>query len=400
MVQGEKVLLIEPSTGISGDMFISGLLDLGLDGSWLRDTIKSALPEDVEIVTWKDTRGGISGTRFQVKSSEGESHRSLSEIKEIIEAAALPNFVRKRSIEMFELLAEVEAGIHGVGVEEVRFHEVGALDSIADIVGASAGIWKIDPDRVYSTAVNLGRGTVSTAHGQLPVPAPATAEILSRCEAPTYSGDLDVELTTPTGALILHAFVDEFVRPGMKLENLGYGLGSREVEGRGNFLRVTLGTAEEDGNTQSGAHELILETNIDDMNPEFFPTVEEKLMEAGALDVFKTTVQMKKNRPGVKLTVICDREKEEELAEIIFRETTTLGVRVREVRRRKLDREISQVSTEYGNVKVKVGYLDGSPVNYSPEFESCRKLSEKTGKPLKEIFIAALSSARKELDLS
>ena len=396
MGQGEKVLLIEPSTGISGDMFISGLLDLGLDGSWLRDTIKSVLPEDVEIVTWKDTRGGISGTRFQVKSSEGESHRSLSKIKEIIESAALPNFVRKRSIEMFELLAEVEAGIHGVEVEEVGFHEVGALDSIADIVGASAGIWKIDPDRVYSTPVNLGRGTVSTAHGQLPVPAPATAEILSRCEAPTYSGDLDVELTTPTGALILHAFVDEFVRPGMKLENLGYGLGSREVEGRGNFLRVTLGTVEEDGNTPGGAHELIMETNIDDMNPEFFPAVEEKLMEAGALDVFKTTVQMKKNRPGVKLTVICDRENEEELAEIIFRETTTLGVRVKEVRRRKLDREINQVSTEYGNVKVKVGYLDGSPVNYSPEFESCRKLSEKTGKPLKEIFIAALSSARKE----
>jgi len=392
--------LIEPSTGISGDMFISGLLDLGLDESWLRETIKSVLPEDVEIVTWKDTRGGISGTRFQVKSSEEESHRSLSEIIEIIEAAALPDFVRKRSIEMFELLAEVEAGIHGVEVEEVRFHEVGALDSIADIVGASGGIWKIDPDKVYSTPVNLGRGTVSTAHGHLPVPAPATAEILSRCEAPTYSGDLDVELTTPTGALILHAFVDEFVRPGMKLENLGYGLGSREVEGRGNFLRVTLGTAEGDGNTPTGAHELIMETNIDDMNPEFFPAVEEKLMEAGALDVFKTTVQMKKNRPGVKLTVICDRKNEEELAKIIFRETTTLGVRVKEVRRRKLDREINQVSTEYGNVKIKVGYLDGSAVNYSPEFESCRKLSEKTDKPLKEIFIAALSSARKELDLS
>jgi len=400
MSQGEKVLLIEPSTGISGDMFISGLLDLGLDESWLRETIKSVLPEDVEIVTWKDTRGGISGTRFQVKSSEEESHRSLSEIIEIIEAAALPDFVRKRSIEMFELLAEVEAGIHGVEVEEVRFHEVGALDSIADIVGASGGIWKIDPDKVYSTPVNLGRGTVSTAHGHLPVPAPATAEILSRCEAPTYSGDLDVELTTPTGALILHAFVDEFVRPGMKLENLGYGLGSREVEGRGNFLRVTLGTAEGDGNTPTGAHELIMETNIDDMNPEFFPAVEEKLMEAGALDVFKTTVQMKKNRPGVKLTVICDRKNEEELAKIIFRETTTLGVRVKEVRRRKLDREINQVSTEYGNVKIKVGYLDGSAVNYSPEFESCRKLSEKTDKPLKEIFIAALSSARKELDLS
>lgn len=392
--------MIEPSTGISGDMFISGLLDLGLDESWLRETIKSVLPEDVEIVTWKDTRGGISGTRFQVKSSEEESHRSLSEIIEIIEAAALPDFVRKRSIEMFELLAEVEAGIHGVEVEEVRFHEVGALDSIADIVGASGGIWKIDPDKVYSTPVNLGRGTVSTAHGHLPVPAPATAEILSRCEAPTYSGDLDVELTTPTGALILHAFVDEFVRPGMKLENLGYGLGSREVEGRGNFLRVTLGTAEGDGNTPTGAHELIMETNIDDMNPEFFPAVEEKLMEAGALDVFKTTVQMKKNRPGVKLTVICDRKNEEELAKIIFRETTTLGVRVKEVRRRKLDREINQVSTEYGNVKIKVGYLDGSAVNYSPEFESCRKLSEKTDKPLKEIFIAALSSARKELDLS
>ena len=392
--------MIEPSTGISGDMFISGLLDLGLDESWLSDTIKSVLPDDAEIVTWKDIRGGISGTRFQVESSEVESHRSLSEIKEIVEAATLPDFVRKRSIEMFELLAEVEAGIHGVDVEEVRFHEVGALDSIADIVGASAGIWKIDPDRVYSTPVNLGRGTVSTAHGQLPVPAPATAEILSRCDAPTCSSDSDVELTTPTGALILHAFVDKFVRPEIKLEDIGYGLGSRKIEGRGNVLRVTLGTVEEYGDTPGEDHELVMETNIDDMNPEFFPTVEEKLMEAGALDVFKTTVQMKKNRPGVLLTVICDREKEEELAEIIFRETTTLGIRVKEVRRRNLDREIRQVSTEYGDVKVKVGYLNGSPVNYSLEFESCRNLSEKTGKPLKEIFVAALGSARKEFDLS
>ncbi|MBS3786927.1 nickel pincer cofactor biosynthesis protein LarC [Candidatus Bipolaricaulota bacterium] len=394
-----EILLVEPSSGISGDMFISSLLNLGLDSSWLIENIKKVLPEDPQIKISEGSRGGISGTTFEVRGGDGASRRNLKDIKDLIERSSLPEGIKKRATNMFELLAEVEADVHGVGVKEVHFHEVGALDSIADIIGASAGVWKVDPDRVFSTPVNLGSGTVETAHGELPVPAPATAEILRRCEAPSYSTDVNKELTTPTGALILATFVDDFFRPKMKSQKIGYGIGSHKVEGRGNFLRTTLGISEEDKNNGEGGHELVLETNIDDMNPELLPVVEEKLLEAGALDVFTTPVQMKKNRPGVKLTVICDRYKEEKLARIIFQETTTLGIRTREVDRWKLDREIKNLETEFGPVKIKIGYLDGEPVNYSPEFESCQRLAEENDVSLKEVYREAIASTREQLDI-
>ncbi|MBS3737140.1 nickel pincer cofactor biosynthesis protein LarC, partial [Candidatus Bipolaricaulota bacterium] len=372
----DKIVLIEPSSGISGDMFLASLLNLGLDRDWLVDTVQKVLPGKSEIDIREDTRDGITGTRFKVHGGDDSARRTLEDIRVLIENSSLPDRVKRRAISMFELLAEVEAGIHGIGTEEVHFHEVGAVDSIADIVGAAAAVWKIWPDRVYSTPVNLGSGSVETAHGKLPVPAPATAEILRRSEAPTYSSDVGKELTTPTGALILSTFVDEFFRPPMKFQSIGYGLGSHRIEGQGNFIRTTVGFGETDIDDQDRGHELVLETNIDDMNPELFPVVEEKLFRAGAQDVFKTPVQMKKNRPGVKLSVICDRGKEAKLAKIIFQETTTLGIRTREVDRWKLDREIKTLETEFGPVKIKVGYLDGEPVNYSPEFESCQRLAE------------------------
>lgn len=393
-----QILLIEPSSGISGDMFLASLLDLGLDSNWLVETVQKVLPGESEIQIGKDNRGDISGTRFSVQDASETSRRNLEDIKDLIDNSPLTEAVKKRAISMFELLADVEAGVHGLGVEKVHFHEVGAIDSIADIVGAAAGIWKMGPDRVFSTPVNLGSGRVETAHGELPVPAPATAELLRRCGAPSYSTDAEMELTTPTGALILATFVDEFFRPPMKFSSIGYGLGANQVEGRANFLRTTLGSSEGEINGRDGGHDIVLETNVDDMNPELFPVVEEKLLRAGALDVFKTPVQMKKNRPGVKLTVICDREKEAKLANIIFRETTTLGIRTQEVDRWKLDREIKTVETEFGPVEIKVGFLDGIPVTYSPEFESCQRLAEENDRPVKEVYRVAFLAAKEQLE--
>ena len=392
-LNGKNILFLEPSSGISGDMFLSSLIDFGLEKDWLIETIGEVLPEDTGIDTWRDDRGGISGTRFKVRGTKDHVHRGLEEIKELIEKSSLVGGIKKQATNMFEKLAKVEAGIHGVDVDAVHFHEVGAIDSIADIVGVSAAMWKIDPRKVYSTPVNVGSGNVQTAHGELPVPAPATAELLKQAKAETFSDGANGELTTPTGALIISNFVDSFSRPAMIFRDIGYGLGSRQVEGRGNFLRVTLGSLHSDAQNRAGKHELVLETNIDDMNPELFPVVEEKLLKAGALDVFKTPVQMKKNRPGTKLSVICNRGREEELTEIIFRETTTLGIRVQKVDRKKLDREIKEVETEFGIVEIKIGYLRGEAVNYSPEFESCQRLADKTDVPVKLIYREALLRA-------
>jgi len=395
--ESESVLFLEPTSGISGDMFLGSLMDLGVVSSWLLDAIESVLPEGTAVETWEETRSGITGKRFQVEGEEKNTHRHLEEVTSMITGSDLPEEVKTKSVEMFNLLAEVEAGIHGSSKSEVHFHEVGALDSIADIVGAAAAVWKLNPCVVYSGPVNLGGGTVRTAHGELPVPAPATAELLRKAGVPTYSDESKAELTTPTGALIMASFVNEYERPEMKFEKIGYGLGSRELEGEGNFLRATLGT-KETPRTGYGDRALVLETNLDDMNPELFSVVERKLLEAGAHDVYKEAVQMKKNRPGVKLTVIASPVDERQLEEIVFRNTTTLGIRKQLVDRARLERSFETVHTEVGKVDIKVGFLDGSPVNYSPEFEDCRKLAENSGLSTKEIYRKALAAAEKELE--
>ncbi|MFP4631351.1 MAG: nickel pincer cofactor biosynthesis protein LarC [Candidatus Acetothermia bacterium] len=388
-----RILLLEPTSGISGDMFLGSLLDLGMDPDFLSRVIDDVLPEKTEVNVWSEKRTGITGTRFAVTSNEEAGARGLSEIISLVEASELPGEVIETSKSMFERLAEVESGIHGISPEEVHFHEIGALDSIADIVGSAAAIYRLDPEGVFSTQVNVGEGTVNTEHGELPVPAPATAELLRRRGIPTFSNGTRKELTTPTGALILSTFVDEFSRPPAELKDIGYGLGAKEVKGSGNFLRASLASIPESPNGIKKERAVVLETNIDDMNPELFPVVEERLMEAGALDVFKTPIQMKKNRPGVKLTVIGKPGGEDRLSEIILQETSTLGVRFHEVKRRKLKRKTHTVQTEYGEVLVKVGYLQGEPINYSPEFESCRNLAEETGLTAWEVYRRALAKA-------
>ena len=397
-VNRDQILLLEPSSGISGDMFIASLIDLGLDRNWLSETIGEVLPGDNYVKIERGTRGGISGTRFRVMTSGELSHRSIYDIKSLIEGSALADEIKSRAIETFQLLADVESNIHGVGVEEVHFHEVGAIDSIADVIGSVAGIRKLNPEAVYSTPVNTGSGFVTTEHGKLPVPAPATAELLRRCGALTYSEGIGMELTTPTGAAILATFVDEFTRPPMRFESIGYGLGSKKIDGAGNFLRATLGSISPADVDNARESEVVIETNIDDMNPELFPVVENKLLDAGALEVFKTPIQMKKNRPGVKLTLICSKEKVKTLSEIIFRETTTIGLRTHEVDRAKLDRKKTSVRTEFGPVEIKVGYLEGEPVNYSPEFESCKTIADELGVPVKDVYSAAMAKARSMIE--
>ncbi len=387
-------MFLEPFSGISGDMFLGSLLDLGLEESWLREVLTEIIPEKPRVKVWKDKRGEVSGTRFAVETGEKPKHRDLNDILALLDESGLEGDIIDKSKEMFDRLAKTEGKIHGVPKEEVHFHEVGAIDSIADIVGAAAAVGKINPDRIYSDPVNVGSGTVSTAHGDLPVPAPATAELLRQGGVPSYSTEVGAELTTPTGALILATFVDDFARPEMIPKSIGRGLGSRELEGKTNFLRTTLASSSRESPTpECKGTEILLETNIDDMNPEIFPVVEEKLMEAGANEVFKTPIQMKKNRPGVQLTVICPAELRKKISSLLFRETSTLGVRVHEIERDKLERKIKTVETEYGRIQVKLGYENGELVNIAPEFESCHDLAKKSGEPLKKIYRRALVAA-------
>ncbi len=390
----KKILFLEPFSGIAGDMFLGSLLDLGLEEAWLREVLTEIIPEKTRVKVWRDKRGEVSGTRFAVETREEPKHRGLKDVLLLLDGSRLEAEIIERSKEMFEQLAEVEGKIHGLPKEEVHFHEIGAIDSIADIVGAAAAVSRINPDRIYSNPVNVGSGTVSTAHGDLPVPAPATSQLLKIGGVPTFSTADGTELTTPTGALILATFVDDFTRPEMISESIGYGLGSRKLEGRSNFLRATLASSIETTTSPDDKEtEILLETNIDDMNPEIFPEAEAKLMEAGASEVFKTPIQMKKNRPGVKLTVICPAGLRKKMSSILFRETSTLGVRVHEMEREKLERKTKTVETEFGRVQVKLGYEEGELVNIAPEFESCRNLAEKTGEPLKKIYRRALATA-------
>lgn len=397
-----NLLYLEPFSGISGDMFLGSLLNLGLDRDWLTKTIQHVLPSGTKVRAWKEKRKGISGTRFSVNFPKNRERRNLEDIFELLDDSGITEEIVAKSKEMFDRLARVEAEIHGKSKDEIHFHELGGIDSIADIVGATAAVHKLQLHKVYSAPVNVGCGVVDTNHEKLPVPAPATAELLRSGGVPTYS-EGEEELTTPTGALIMVTFVDEFIKPSMKLKEIGYGLGSRKIDDRGNFLRTTTGyplEGSEFNQRKDPGAEILMETNIDDMNPEFYPKVEEKLLDAGALDVFKTAISMKKNRPGIKLSVICNEKDQGRLAEIIFRETTTLGIRIHRLNREKLKRELKEVETDFGKVKVKVGYLDGRPVTISPEFESCRRLAEDNQLSIKKVYRQALSKANQAFNSS
>ncbi len=316
-------------------------------------------------------------------------HRNLRDILEIIRKSELPQPVKDTSMAVFTALAEAEAKVHGVTVERVHFHEVGAVDSIVDIVGTAVGFHMLGVERVYASPPNLGSGTVETAHGTLPVPAPATLELLKGI--PAYSSEIRRELTTPTGAAILATCVEEFRNlPPMKIEAVGCGAGSADIEGYPNVLRMVLG---EVGHGPEQDVVTVVETNIDDMNPEFYDHLMYRLFGAGALDCYLTPVIMKKNRPATKLTVLAEPEAATRLVGIVFEETSTFGVRMYDAMRKKLRREWREVGTEYGPVRVKVGREGDRIVHYAPESEDCRRISEDKGVALQRVYEAAKRAA-------
>jgi len=370
-------------SGISGDMILGALLDLGWEESELRKEAERLKLSGWELEVKKVSKQGIAGTQVKIRDEKNEP-RAFERLVEIIEKSDLENRVKEKSRSVLTRIGEAESRIHGIPLSEVHLHELGGVDTVIDVVGTVSGIERLGIDRIYASRIHVGKGLINCAHGILPIPAPATLELLR--DVPIYGGDVEGELTTPTGAAIISSLASGFGRmPSMVLKKVGYGAGERDFAFP-NLLRVSLGTAEEvsgDAYVENAA--TVIEANIDDMNPEIYPYLMEKLLEAGAKDVYFIPMHMKKNRPGILLGAIVEEEFQRVL-DVVFRETTTIGVRTHQVWRKKLSREETWVSTKYGKAKVKLGTAQGELVNVSPEYESCKELSQKSGVPLKDIY--------------
>jgi len=398
-----RILYLEPSSGISGDMLLGALLDLGIELTRLEEKLRRLPLEGYTLALHPCSRAGIRASKFNVHCEEhgahGHHHRSFKEIRAMIEGSDLSGWVREKSVAAFRRLAEAEGKIHGRPPDEVHFHEVGAVDSIVDIIGCVIALEELMPVRVISAAVNVGQGTLECRHGIYPAPAPATVELLKGC--PVYSNAVPGELTTPTGAALLVALAESFGSlPPMRLERIGYGAGDREIQGAANVLRAILGNpvAQSPGEPARG-QVAVIEASVDDMSPQLYGHFLEKALEAGALDVYVVAAQMKKNRPGMQLTLICSPEQLDAMAGLIFAETTTIGIRYIFAERKTLERDFLQVETEFGAVTIKVSSLSGTRLNFAPEYESCRRLANEKQVALKDV-MAAASRAYLELERS
>jgi len=374
-----KIAYFDCCSGISGDMVLGALIDCGLDIKMLRKELAKLDLKDYAVSAAKDERHHIVGTNLSVRFKESKRHRTFKDIKTLISRSRLSQRVKDLSISIFANLAKAEAKIHGCKPDDVHFHEVGAIDSIVDIVGTAIGVEHLGIEKVYASPLPLGTGWVNTSHGRMPVPAPATLELLTG--VPTAKSFVRAELTTPTGAAIIKTLAENFgSMPEMKIAKTGYGIGDKDFKEIPNILRINL------GEVSSGSEKLlVLETNIDDMNPQIYDYLMSRLFKKGALDVFLIPIQMKKGRPAILLKALCNENKKDMLMNIIFKETTTIGIRSYEVDRRCLERNIKEVSTPYGKVKVKVSEKDGKLINIQPEYEDCKKLAEKKNIPLKEV---------------
>ncbi|MBI4774792.1 MAG: nickel pincer cofactor biosynthesis protein LarC [Deltaproteobacteria bacterium] len=389
---GNTILYFDAPAGLSGDMILASLLDLGLD---LR-RIESALSGlGIGRYTLKQTttdRMGIGGQRFEVLHEAGHSHRGLGDITRMIEGSDLPSRVRSRSLEAFRKVAEAESRIHGLPVEAVHFHEVGAVDSIVDIVGIMLALDILGVEKAYCSPLPLGRGSISCAHGVIPLPAPAALEILKG--VPVYGVELEGETVTPTGAAVISVVCLEFgPLPEMKVSRIGYGAGKREWPDRPNVLRAVLGT----GNTRPEAV-VAIETNIDDLTPEWAGYLMERLLNEGALDVGFLPVQMKKCRPGLMVHVLAPMEKRDRLVRVLFNETTTIGVRYYRVQRETLPRKAGVLETELGSVVVKTVEMPDGKVRHYPEYESCAALARQLGIPVIDVYAEVTATAKRNSD--
>lgn len=369
-------------SGASGDMILAALLDAGLHLEQLQSELAKLGLNNVEIVAKRLLKNHISATTFEVIDKGNQPLRHLKDLVAIVEQAELADHIKSQAIEIFGRVAEAEASVHGQPLEKVHFHEIGAVDTIIDVVGALIAFDLLGIRDVFCSKLNVGSGFVTFSHGTFPVPAPATSALLKG--VPIYSDGTQAELVTPTGAAILSQVVKDFGdMPEISAHAIGYGAGQKDLP-RPNVLRVFLGEASTAGAEQDKVS--IIETNIDDMNPQFYQSVMDNLLSAGALDVFLTSTIMKKGRPGLLLTALCPVEKEVELVDRILRETTSIGVRIRQERRVKLEREIVNLKTELGNVRVKVTRWHGKIANRTPEFEDCKRIAEEKGLTLKEVY--------------
>jgi pyridinium-3,5-bisthiocarboxylic acid mononucleotide nickel chelatase len=384
-----KIAYFDCFSGISGDMVLGALVDAGCDLAQMETQLRKLAVTGWEISWEQVLRRGLAATQVRVESSEPQRHRSLYDILQLIEQAGLPQSVAERSSKIFRQLGEAEAHVHGVPIESVHFHEVGAVDAIVDIVGVAAGFDQLGIEVFACSALNVGGGRVNTQHGILPVPAPATAKLL--LGAPTYSTGIERELVTPTGAAIVAALASQFgPQPLMTVGVIGHGAGSADLAEQPNVLRLFIGeTASRQFDEPMDEDVVMLEANVDDMSPQVYGYFAERALHAGALDVFSTAVQMKKNRPGQMVTVVCRPESWEKLSDLLFEETTTLGMRHSSVKRRTLRRENITVETRFGSIRVKVAYLKGRVLNVAPEYEDCKKVALERGIPLKHILAEA-----------
>jgi len=439
-----RIAYLECFSGISGDMFLGALIDAGVSSQLLQETVAalgvcakleisrvvrsgiSATKVDVWVDGEKDlpreefwakqdesskphrdrhtddhhahdhhphehehgqqhTHGGHSHAAATVVHAREHSHRGLLEIRRVILTAAISDHAKATAIAIFERLGAAEAKIHNTSIDAVHFHEVGAVDAIVDIVCAAVGAEALGVDEIVCSALNVGGGTVKCAHGTFPVPAPATVELLK--DAPVYSSGLQAELVTPTGAAIVSTLARRFAAfPEMKIEYSAYGAGSRDFPGHPNVVRLVVGEAAAKLAAKVNAETIsVLEANLDDLNPQVFGYVMDRLLEEGALDVFGMPVQMKKNRPGTLLTVLCRQEDASKLTQLIFTETTTLGVRRRDELRQTLARRWENVRTEWGEVRIKIASMNGTVTNYAPEYEDCRRIAAEHHVPLKTV---------------
>ncbi len=375
-------------------MILGALIDLGVSAAKVRKALGTIDLKGYKLKASRVQRGLISGTSVKVKVERTRhSHhkaRKYSDIKKMLSDSGLSSMVKKNSLEIFRRIAKVEAAVHKTTMEKIHFHEVGAVDSIVDIVGGVIAIESLKIDKIYASPINLGEGFVECSHGNLPVPAPATLKLLK--DIPVFSSGIKKELTTPTGAAMIGFYADSFGSlPKMKIVDDGYGAGDHIIPSMPNMLRVVLGEID----SETGEEFVVIETNIDDMNPEFYETAMESLFKAGALDVFLNPIIMKKSRPANKISVLSLRKDLQELIEILFRNTSSFGLRFYPVDRTVLDREIKTVKTSWGPVNIKIGKLNGKTLQATPEYEDCKRLSSKAKVNIIQVYDEAKSLAAK-----
>lgn len=387
-----KVAVFDPCSGISGNMILGALLDNGLAVEDLIAGLRVLPLSGWDIVASKVMRGGLQGTHVEVAIPHEHVHRHLSDIVGIIEPSSLDPWVKKMALKAFELLASAEAAAHGIGVDEVHFHEAGAMDAIIDVVGSCLGMHLLGVEKVYSSPVAVGTGTVECAHGIMPLPAPATSRLLEG--VPVVPTDEPFELTTPTGAAVLTALVESWdTPPAYTGISNGMGAGTREGKTRANLLRLVIGNTVADDLCETGNNCVKIEAVIDDLDPRIWPTLNAKILQAGALDCYARNCLGKKGRPAMELVVHLPADARESVLSVVFAHSSTLGVRISDVERIVLRREFKQVTTRYGGVSVKLGYYRGKLVSAEPEFDDCADLADAAGVPVKVVLQSARGAA-------